>query len=56
MGQLKAIFQSSLDKAGSIAIYAEEDGVKQATHALLQRIPYRVVLRYQGDPRLMSNV
>jgi hypothetical protein len=27
----------------SVAIYAEEDGAKQATHALLQRFPHRVV-------------
>jgi hypothetical protein len=53
---MKAMSLATLDRPGSMAIYAEEDGVKQATHALLQRVPHRVVLRYQGDPRLMSNV
>jgi hypothetical protein len=54
---MKAIFQSSLDKAGSIAIYAEEDGVKQATQALFRRRPHRVVRpRDQGKPRLHRTI
>ncbi len=38
-----------------MAIYAEEDGPKQATHALLQRFAHRVVLRYQAT-RFLENM
>jgi hypothetical protein len=44
---MKAISLAKLE-AGSMAIYAEEDDAKQATHALLRRLPHRVILRYQA--------
>jgi hypothetical protein len=52
---MKAMSLATLDRPGSMAIYAEEDGVKQATHALLQRFPHRVVLRYQAT-RFLENM
>jgi hypothetical protein len=52
---MKAISLATLDRPGSMAIYAEEDGAKQATQALLQRVPHRVGLRYQAA-RFLENI
>jgi hypothetical protein len=52
---MKAMSLATPDRPGSMAVYAEEDGVKQATHALLQRVPHRVVLRYQAT-RFLENM
>jgi hypothetical protein len=52
---MKAISLATLDRPGSMAIYAEEDGVKQATQALFRRRPHRVVLRYQAT-RFLENM